>query len=117
MRLLAEVGGGAPGGLDEGLGGAGTGAAGAGNVRGADLGAGGRAGARGGGALLVQAVGRVDGDDLADAREGDIGVILVCPEQLVLELPGILERGSVGGFGRSEEHTSELQSQSNLVCR
>src|SRR5256886_5871740 len=25
--------------------------------------------------------------------------------------------GRVGRFGRSEEHTSELQSQSNLVCR
>src|SRR5688572_30944173 len=25
--------------------------------------------------------------------------------------------GAVGGGGRSEEHTSELQSQSNLVCR
>src|SRR5688572_1812503 len=24
---------------------------------------------------------------------------------------------SIGAFGRSEEHTSELQSQSNLVCR
>src|SRR2546427_7994917 len=27
------------------------------------------------------------------------------------------ERGRVGGGVRSEEHTSELQSQSNLVCR
>src|SRR2546427_3589355 len=26
-------------------------------------------------------------------------------------------RGPRGGAGRSEEHTSELQSQSNLVCR
>src|SRR5688572_19805482 len=25
--------------------------------------------------------------------------------------------GSAVGYGRSEEHTSELQSQSNLVCR
>src|SRR2546430_3400441 len=38
---------------------------------------------------------------------------------------GIVGTGRVGrevaaraaGFGRSEEHTSELQSQSNLVCR
>src|SRR2546430_10336573 len=29
----------------------------------------------------------------------------------------LLERGGLGGAGRSEEHTSELQSQSNLVCR
>src|SRR2546430_9919788 len=26
-------------------------------------------------------------------------------------------RDPQGGYGRSEEHTSELQSQSNLVCR
>src|SRR2546427_5568698 len=28
-----------------------------------------------------------------------------------------LQRGEGDGIGRSEEHTSELQSQSNLVCR
>src|SRR2546430_6500625 len=27
------------------------------------------------------------------------------------------QRAAVGGHERSEEHTSELQSQSNLVCR
>src|SRR5688572_31624785 len=27
------------------------------------------------------------------------------------------ERGELEGLARSEEHTSELQSQSNLVCR
>src|SRR2546430_5667778 len=27
------------------------------------------------------------------------------------------ERGAPGALARSEEHTSELQSQSNLVCR
>src|SRR2546430_5195334 len=31
-------------------------------------------------------------------------------------LPGAFER-KVAGSARSEEHTSELQSQSNLVCR
>src|SRR2546430_8478064 len=31
-----------------------------------------------------------------------------------LDRPGVLDRR---GLGRSEEHTSELQSQSNLVCR
>src|SRR5688572_31006292 len=36
--------------------------------------------------------------------------------------PGEVEREATDqralvGFGRSEEHTSELQSQSNLVCR
>src|SRR2546430_7102412 len=39
-----------------------------------------------------------------------------------LVLPGVLGRGAVrrledGQDKRSEEHTSELQSQSNLVCR
>src|SRR2546427_8301668 len=32
-------------------------------------------------------------------------------------LLGQRERWARGGLGRSEEHTSELQSQSNLVCR
>src|SRR6266478_10040611 len=31
--------------------------------------------------------------------------------------PPILSQTSVCASGRSEEHTSELQSQSNLVCR
>src|SRR6266511_5297845 len=35
--------------------------------------------------------------------------------------PGVARAGSVrargGGHGRSEEHTSELQSRENLVCR
>src|SRR2546430_5738268 len=36
----------------------------------------------------------------------------------VEEEPGIdRERAARGREGRSEEHTSELQSQSNLVCR
>src|SRR2546430_6078284 len=30
---------------------------------------------------------------------------------------GRLDAGQEAGVGRSEEHTSELQSQSNLVCR
>src|SRR2546430_13709708 len=33
------------------------------------------------------------------------------------EEPLLLGRGRREGRGRSEEHTSELQSQSNLVCR
>src|SRR5688572_31662029 len=33
-----------------------------------------------------------------------------------LEVAGVVEP-VFGRFGRSEEHTSELQSQSNLVCR
>src|SRR2546430_13447662 len=35
------------------------------------------------------------------------------PDMLALDLPLVQRDGSV----RSEEHTSELQSQSNLVCR
>src|SRR2546430_7888189 len=38
------------------------------------------------------------------------------PDAAPLEAAHLLERGLVRG-GRSEEHTSELQSQSNLVCR
>src|SRR2546427_3379579 len=38
-----------------------------------------------------------------------------------MDLPGphtsVLEYASVSPHARSEEHTSELQSQSNLVCR
>src|SRR2546430_7838165 len=39
---------------------------------------------------------------------------------LVIQWPQMLDRGDAraqGIFQRSEEHTSELQSQSNLVCR
>src|SRR2546430_9197978 len=45
------------------------------------------------------------------------------PEHLLREHPvrglhhGGMIRGQSGFFQRSEEHTSELQSQSNLVCR
>src|SRR5688572_31375380 len=53
-----------------------------------------------------------DGDD--HGRGGDGG-------RRALELGGAGEEGQGGGHRpgriRSEEHTSELQSQSNLVCR
>src|SRR5688572_30925937 len=46
---------------------------------------------------------------------------LALPQLDQLEREGPLGSGKVGGgfdgVGRSEEHTSELQSQSNLVCR
>src|SRR2546430_14333816 len=32
-------------------------------------------------------------------------------------VPGLVQVGKLCGLARSEEHTSELQSQSNLVCR
>src|SRR2546427_1279576 len=35
----------------------------------------------------------------------------------VLRMEGRQRLGRRGGHARSEEHTSELQSQSNLVCR
>src|SRR2546430_6845816 len=43
----------------------------------------------------------------------------LCRPQLVNELDVNLVRNDAAfvAFGRSEEHTSELQSQSNLVCR
>src|SRR2546430_8031848 len=68
-----------------------------------------------------------------DGREGalleaGVPVVAECGETLVLaravrlhrQVPGALDlrvRRCDHGAGRSEEHTSELQSQSNLVCR
>src|SRR2546430_6905919 len=40
------------------------------------------------------------------------GGIVHWPIALTMAVGGVL-----GGYARSEEHTSELQSQSNLVCR
>src|SRR5688572_31194672 len=36
---------------------------------------------------------------------------------MLKEIDKVVERTREGGQTRSEEHTSELQSQSNLVCR
>src|SRR5688572_31109551 len=46
-------------------------------------------------------------------------VLLQTLSHLKLEIPLELTRQAVqvGEYNRSEEHTSELQSQSNLVCR
>src|SRR5688572_31576331 len=54
--------------------------------------------------------GRRGRQPLPGGREVDTDAALVAPHD-----PFALERGEV--VGRSEEHTSELQSQSNLVCR
>src|SRR5690606_41838902 len=64
---------------------------------------------------------RRDGRARLDALEAvDAG--LVTPLDLLVdrdELPGAHETGGVvvSGLDRSEEHTSELQSRENLVCR
>src|SRR2546427_8104126 len=46
----------------------------------------------------------------AKSREGALGLTQVLPSTARLYEPGLTT-------SRSEEHTSELQSQSNLVCR
>src|SRR2546430_3360222 len=43
--------------------------------------------------------------------------LLVAIRQLRRHLHGVALRGEHRSHDRSEEHTSELQSQSNLVCR
>src|SRR5688572_32484610 len=43
----------------------------------------------------------------------DVGRVKSVPGQYIPPMPG----ADVCCFSRSEEHTSELQSQSNLVCR
>src|SRR3989475_12075749 len=49
---------------------------------------------------------------------GDPGRIHVCGSSAGGHLAGMLLTGGWhADYGRSEEHTSELQSQSNLVCR
>src|SRR3989475_8566105 len=40
-----------------------------------------------------------------------------CPDHRVMEITGYDLRENVAIHARSEEHTSELQSQSNIVCR
>src|SRR2546430_5717451 len=59
----------------------------------------------------------------AEDRENDFAAVLADEDDFYLTLPDDVERitGVVleedDGILRSEEHTSELQSQSNLVCR
>src|SRR5688572_32741542 len=54
---------------------------------------------------------------------GAVAAPLADPASAILDIDRTVTqtlRGSTlptGEFGRSEEHTSELQSQSNLVCR
>src|SRR2546427_3800842 len=45
------------------------------------------------------------------------GHVAAVPLRDRADLLAQLRRARIHGHGRSEEHTSELQSQSNLVCR
>src|SRR5688572_32368944 len=64
---------------------------------------------------------RALGDELVDGDAATLGEQLTDPvevDDLVLLAEGVLEALQLGqAHVRSEEHTSELQSQSNLVCR
>src|SRR5688572_31299914 len=55
--------------------------------------------------LAVARAGEIDGEDMARLAAGTF---------VLGTLAGI---AFIWGLARSEEHTSELQSQSNLVCR
>src|SRR2546430_4829504 len=57
-----------------------------------------------------------DPDALADLRPTAAGQAFV--QQVLVDAVALLAAPLLGpGDARSEEHTSELQSQSNLVCR
>src|SRR5688572_23474776 len=64
---------------------------------------------------------RALGDELVDGDAATLGEQLTDPvevDDLVLLAEGVLEALQLGqAHVQSEEHTSELQSQSNLVCR
>src|SRR2546430_7380074 len=47
----------------------------------------------------------------------DVSVGVLARQRLQLRLQRLVHRGATARGARSEEHTSELQSQSNLVCR
>src|SRR2546430_5638307 len=55
----------------------------------------------------------------ADAQDHDLGPCTLTKEALQAIQPVVVTSGfkKNGIYPRSEEHTSELQSQSNLVCR
>src|SRR2546427_10212628 len=55
------------------------------------------------------------GDDPLERRAG--AARLEPHEARRAEVAGGADHDAAAGEGRSEEHTSELQSQSNLVCR
>src|SRR5690606_41476686 len=53
--------------------------------------------------------------DLLNRRPGE----LIGPQQALAQVGGgaVVGEGDRHGYDRSEEHTSELQSRENLVCR
>src|SRR2546427_7333760 len=58
------------------------------------------------------------GDDVVAARGIEVAGVLGVPEPQDPARPRrLVARGRTRRGRRSEEHTSELQSQSNLVCR
>src|SRR2546430_10309020 len=63
----------------------------------------------------------IDADELVRQAQAPGGEVLAAIAQRfgsdVLEPNGSLDRAALRSKVRSEEHTSELQSQSNLVCR
>src|SRR2546430_4088084 len=58
----------------------------------------------------VLCLGLLPADRLVLGRASGVG-------NLAVLLGASTGRDGIGGVSRSEEHTSELQSQSNLVCR
>src|SRR2546430_4082196 len=71
---------------------------------------------------LFRSLGALDLDDALVPHQLDLGVreraLLKDPRSAQLVAPvHDVYLGRVAGEIRSEEHTSELQSQSNLVCR
>src|SRR2546427_5005275 len=65
--------------------------------------------------LLAQAL-PLAGDDTVDSFDAD-GRVLLADAVSPLQVPP-QDNSAMDGYAvRSEEHTSELQSQSNLVCR
>src|SRR2546427_2747971 len=64
-----------------------------------------------------QLVGRAKGEPIAGARREARHRRLFRRPRGLRERDVVMGRRVVGGPRRSEEHTAELQSQSNLVCR
>src|SRR5688572_32385800 len=62
--------------------------------------------------LFRSAPPRMSACDVVGIGENSVDLVYRVPR-----LPGSGEKVRVGSCRRSEEHTSELQSQSNLVCR